>query len=150
MLKNLEVNSSKSNRINKGSIHAIISGLRKDLEFELTSLVINFVLSSEIMEINKKFLNHRYSTDIITFNYNGNHDILDGEIFISFEDAELNAKKFGVNPNEEIIRLVIHGILHLLGYDDQIKKDKIIMKKLENKLCSNYWSIFRTAKIYKS
>lgn len=150
MLKNLEINSSKRNGINKRYIHAIILRLRKDLEFELASLVINFVLSEEIIEINKKFLNHHYSTDIITFNYNGNHDILEGEIFISFEDAEANAKKYGVKTDEEIIRLVIHGILHLLGYDDQITKDKLIMKRLENKLCSDYWSVFRTVKIYNA
>lgn len=148
MLNNLKVNSSKRKGITKSSLHAIISRLRIDLGFEISDLVISFVPSKEIIAINAKFLDHHYSTDIITFNYNGNHDILDGEIIISIEDAVENAKKFGVKVNQEIIRLVIHGILHLIGYNDQSKNDKIVMKKLENKLCSDYWLIFKTTKIY--
>lgn len=148
MLKNLVVNSSAREIINKAAIHAIVSKLRKEFGFEISSLVINFVPSKEIIAVNVKFLDHHYSTDIITFNYNDNHDILDGEIIISFEDAEKNANRFRVKVNQEIIRLVIHGILHLLGYDDQSKNDRLVMKKLENKLCADYWLIFRAIKIY--
>ncbi len=148
MLKNLVVNSSAKKTINKTAIHAIVSKLRKELGFEISSLVINFVTSKEIIAVNAKFLEHQYSTDIITFNYNNNHDIFDAEIIISFEDAEKNANRFRVKANQEIIRLVIHGILHLLGYDDQSKNDRLVMKKLENKLCADYWLIFRASKIY--
>ena len=148
MLKNLVVNSSARKTINKAAIHAIVSKLSRELGFEISSLVINFVPSKEISAVNAKFLDHHYSTDIITFNYNDNHDILDGEIIISFEDAEKNANRFRVKVNQEIIRLVIHGILHLLGYNDQSKNDRLVMKKLENKLCADYWLIFRATKIY--
>ena len=84
--------------------------------------------------MNAKFLNHYYSTDIITFDYSEDRNGIDAEIFISIDDAESNARKYKVHLKNEITRLIIHGILHLLGYDDQQKKDKIIMKRKENDL----------------
>jgi rRNA maturation RNase YbeY len=62
---------------------------------------------------------------------------IDAEIYISIDDALLNSKKFKVSLSDELIRLVIHGVLHLLGYDDQTISDKKTMKRLENKLLSN-------------
>ena len=82
-------------------------------------------------------MRHNYSTDIITFNYSGSKDLIDGEIFISTEDAESNAKKYNVSFNEEILRLVIHGILHLLGLNDKNRSEKLEMKRYENKLLNN-------------
>ena len=79
-------------------------------------------------------MDHYYSTDIITFDYSENKNGIDAEIFISIDDAESNARKYKVHLKNEITRLIIHGILHLLGYDDQQKKDKIIMKRKENDL----------------
>ena len=88
------------------------------------------------MTINKSYLKHDYTTDIITFNYSDSLQQIDGEIFISIDDALSNSKKFRVTLSDELVRLVIHGILHLLGYDDQNLTDKKIMKRLENKLLS--------------
>ena len=79
-------------------------------------------------------MNHYFSTDIITFDYSEDKNKIDGEIFISIDEAELNASNFKVHLKNEITRLIIHGILHLIGYDDQQKKDKIIMKRMENDL----------------
>ena len=76
------------------------------------------------------------ATDIITFNYSNVLDQIDGEIFISIEDALNNSKKYKVSLSDELVRLVIHGILHLLGYDDLNTSEKKIMKRLENKLLS--------------
>lgn len=105
--------------------------------FKLTSLEINFINANEIVRINQEYLKHDYSTDIITFNYSEENNLIDGEIFISVEDALENAKKFKISTKEEIFRLIIHGILHLLGYDDLKKKDKNIMKRLENRLLNS-------------
>jgi probable rRNA maturation factor len=63
---------------------------------------------------------------------------LDGEIFISYEDAESNSTRYKNTLNEEISRLVIHGMLHLIGYDDIKEKDFKKMKKLENQLLNKY------------
>ena len=135
MVKNIRVFcSDKKFRVNKIRVHTLVNSLKKELNFSISSLPINFISSSEITIINKKYLNHNYSTDIITFNYSDSKDDLDGEIFISYDDAEKNSRKFKNSLAEEIFRLVIHGVLHLLGYDDMKAKDKKIMKSLENQL----------------
>ncbi len=133
MIKNFQVFSS-SKSINKLSIHKLVSSLKKELNLQIDSLMINFVTTSEITELNEKYLDHYFSTDIITFDYSEERNEIDGEIFISIDDAESNARKYKVHLKNEITRLIIHGILHLLGYDDQKKKDKIIMKRMENDL----------------
>ncbi len=137
MLKKLYVTSS-TKRINKLQVHGLVARLREDLDFKLDSLFIKFITSEEIHNINEEYLNHDRSTDIITFNYSGSHDELDGEIFISIEDAEVFAKKYKVTPNKEIIRLIIHGILHLKGYNDIKKADRTKMKRIENNLTNKY------------
>jgi rRNA maturation RNase YbeY len=133
VIKNLQVFSS-SKSIDKFSIHKLVGSLKKELNLQIDFLVINFVTTQEITELNEKYLNHSYSTDIITFDYSESRNEIDGEIFISIDDAESNAHKFKVHFQNEITRLIIHGILHLLKYDDQQKKDKIIMKRMENDL----------------
>ena len=132
-MKNLRI-YSVSKRIEKKNIHGLILSLASELKFKLCNLEINFISEKSILEINRTYLKHNYTTDIITFNYSNVSDKIDGEIFISIEDAILNSIKFKVSLSEELARLVIHGLLHLLGYDDQSSSNKKIMKRLENKL----------------
>ncbi|MBL1211958.1 MAG: rRNA maturation RNase YbeY [Ignavibacteriae bacterium] len=134
MIKNLHVNPAKHISLNKKNFHTVISQLKKVLQFQINSLDINIVNKEYILELNKNFLNHNYTTDIITFNYSEDNVGLDGEIFISLHDAINNAKRFGVSLDTEILRLIIHGVLHLVGYDDISSDKKRIMKRKENKL----------------
>ena len=138
MIKNLTVNSDRKIKINKNAIHKIISLLKSEFSFDVISLPINFITSEQIIMINTQYLGHNFSTDIITFNYSGENDSFDGEIFISVDDAFSNSKKYKVSLDNEIIRLVIHGILHLLGFDDKNKFDLKKMKKEENRLVSEF------------
>ena len=124
------------NKIKKSNVHDLIKSLSVELNFLVSNLEINFISGEDIHAINKSYLKHDYTTDIITFNYSDSLQQIDGEIFISIDDALSNSKKFKVTLSEELVRLVIHGILHLLGYDDQNVTDKKIMKRLENKLLS--------------
>ena len=133
-MKNFTVSTPKSIKLDKKIIHSIVLELQKKLSFTIESLNINFVTSDLMIEINKKHLNHDFDTDIITFNYSGSNSNLDGEIFISITQAIDNSIKFNVNLDKELIRLIIHGILHLLGYDDQKIPDKKKMKVEEDKL----------------
>jgi probable rRNA maturation factor len=142
VVKNLQITSVEKNVIKKGRIHQIIGSLKKEMSFDVSSLTINFISREEIKRINIKYLDHNYSTDIITFNYSGSHKDLDGEIFISLPDAEENAKKFNVSFNNEIVRLVIHGILHLIGYNDTNTTDKKKMKQLEDSLVKEHVSFY--------
>ena len=137
MVKNLQVHSEDP-AINKRAVHSLISALRMEFKLKISFLSISLINSSELRIINKKYLKHDFNTDIITFNYSKQPNEIDGEILISFEDARLNAKKYKTNYNKEINRLIIHGILHLLNYDDNNKKNKTIMRQMENKLINRY------------
>ncbi len=141
MVKNLQVNCEKGIKIEKVSIHKLVNQLKNNLSFSVSSLLINFISSNKIFEINKKYLKHNYSTDIITFNYSGSNLDLDGELFISVHDAEKNAKRYNVTFKEEISRLVIHGILHLLNYDDKKESDRLVMKHKEDELLNTYYFV---------
>jgi rRNA maturation RNase YbeY len=145
LIKNLLVYSSDKS-VKKSKVHLLVSELRDELKFKLNSLSINFISSKELREINKKYLRHNYATDIITFNYSGDKNILDGEILISLGDSKLNAQKYKISFSNELARLVIHGILHLLGFDDIKKKDEIIMKRMENKLLNKFKFILLAVK----
>ena len=134
MVKNLCVSASKNIFVNKTVIHKIIFALKKEVKFNINSMQLNFVYDKEIQLINNEYLKHDFSTDIITFNYSGENDNLEGEIFISVDDAFQNSKNYSTTLDNEIIRLVIHGILHLIGYDDIDPNDKKIMKAEENRL----------------
>ncbi len=132
MVKNLQVTSIDIS-INKSAVHSLVASIKRELNFKISSLFINFIGSDEMLEVNKKFLKHSYRTDVVAFNYSG-EDELDGEILISVEDALLNAKKYKVTHSVELSRLVIHGILHLLGYNDKQPNEKFLMNSMEKRL----------------
>jgi rRNA maturation RNase YbeY len=85
---------------------------------------INYIFTSDkvLIEINKEYLKHNTYTDIITFNYNEN-EIVNGDIYISIERVNENWKLFSENFEKELFRVIVHGVLHLLGYDD--KNDRL-------------------------
>ncbi len=118
----------------KSLVKLIIIKLAEELNFSIISINVSFVDRKEILELNGKYLNHHFTTDILTFNYNGSNTDLDGEIIISYEDAIENAERFHISGKEEYLRLIIHGILHLLGFDDQQINDKLKMKRKETSL----------------
>lgn len=94
---------------------------------------INYIFTSDkyLLSINKEYLSHDYFTDIITFNYCENN-LMSGDIYISIETVKNNSLQFGVSFIEEIHRVMIHGILHLIGYNDQNEDEKVIMREKEN------------------
>lgn len=137
MVKNLQVYSEDPS-ISKRAIHSLISSIKSEFNLSLSFLSINFISSSELREINQKYLKHDYNTDIITFNYSNKLKEIDGEILISFQEARLNAKKYKTKYDKEISRLIVHGLLHLLNYNDNNKKNRTLMKQIENKLINRY------------
>lgn len=95
--------------------------------------VISFIFCSDdyLLEVNKKYLNHDYFTDIITFDYVENNTV-NGDIFISVDRVGENAIEFSKTIDDELHRILIHGILHLLGYKDKKKLDKKLMTEKED------------------
>lgn len=130
-MKNLRVFSVDKSII-KRNIHKLISILLKKFGLRITFLEVNIVNSDYVLDLNKKYLKHNYNTDILTFNYSTDSSNLEGEIYISLEDAKKNSQRFNCTLNEELKRLITHGILHLIGFDDTTKSQKIKMKKMEN------------------
>lgn len=136
-MKNLRIYSSDK-KIPKEKLHQFVKFILEDFNLTLSSLELNFLDSEKIRKINQEYLSHDYSTDIITFNYSGDKNIIDGEIFISLQDAKQNARKYKVKYIEEIGRLIEHGILHLIGFDDSTPEMRKKMKNQENRLLKKY------------
>lgn len=94
---------------------------------------ISFIFCSDeyLLDVNRKYLNHDYYTDIITFdNVEGN--VINGDIFISVDRVKENSIDFETSFDNEIHRILIHGVLHLLGYKDKAKSDKLLMTEKED------------------
>ncbi len=108
------------------------------------TLCFVFCTDGHLLEMNKKFLKHDYYTDILSFDYstpsekNKNVRIISGDLLISLDRVMENAKELGHNFDEELRRVMIHGILHLLGYSDKTVSEKAKMRKKENACLANY------------
>lgn len=95
---------------------------------------INFILTNDeyLLGINRQYLDHDYFTDIITFNNSENTSELEGDIFISVDRVRENAETMGVTFKDELHRVMIHGVLHLIGYNDKTQKQKEQMRSKED------------------
>ncbi|MBB3185943.1 rRNA maturation RNase YbeY [Microbacter margulisiae] len=91
-----------------------------------------FCNDEKIITINRQYLHHDYYTDIITFD-SSDGQILNGDLFISLDTVASNAKEYNTPVQQELYRVMIHGILHLCGIDDQTDKDQELMTTEENK-----------------
>tara|TARA_B100001769_G_scaffold178474_1_gene140888 strand:- start:33 stop:464 length:432 start_codon:yes stop_codon:yes gene_type:complete len=100
---------------------------------EIEKLSIFFVDNKRIQQLNRKFLNHDHATDILTFPYKSTKKI-EAEIFISIEKARENAINFSQTIENELIRLISHGFLHLNGYCDSTPDQKRRMSKKEDEM----------------
>lgn len=130
----------------------MISYFSEDIAFNLKGKLLNnkwlkMVIESEIkktgdisiifcsdryiLDVNMKYLQHDYFTDIITFDYcEGNR--ISGDLFVSIDSVRENAIHFGVDFETELDRVMVHGVLHLIGYDDHNEKDIAVMRQKEN------------------
>ncbi len=91
-----------------------------------------FCNDEKILEVNRQYLQHDYYTDIITFDY-CEGDVLSGDLFISLDTVRSNAELFHKPYDEELHRVIIHGILHLVGINDKGPGEREIMEEAENK-----------------
>ena len=92
---------------------------------------IMFCSDNYILDVNMKYLQHDYFTDIITFDY-CEGKVLSGDLFISVDSVRENSIEFGTDFEEELHRVIVHGVLHLIGYDDHTEADKKLMRQKEN------------------
>ena len=112
---------------------------------KIGDLNIIFYNDKQLLEINKQYLNHETLTDIITFDYS-ERELLIGDIFISVERVKENAEKFNVSFEEELRRVMAHGILHLCGYKDKNNNEKKLMKQKEEEALLLYQTSYNDLK----
>jgi probable rRNA maturation factor len=118
--------------VNRSEIEKIYKSVLKEKRYINCSVSLVMVDNSEIRKINKRFLKHNRITDVISFPLSDSADNLLGEIFVSAQKAFQEARKRKIPPQQELILYCIHGLLHLLGYDDTTpRKKKIMWKKQE-------------------
>lgn len=104
-------------------------------------LAFVFCSDDKILEINRNFLQHDYYTDIITFDY-CEGETISGDVFISVERVKENATSHKAEYKEELLRVIAHGVLHLIGFQDKTPKNKIEMTKNEDLCISLFYAKF--------
>jgi probable rRNA maturation factor len=109
-------------------------------KYTLKELNFIFCNNREIKALNKRFLDHNYSTDILTFNFSKKKEAIVSDIFISQEQVKLNAKEFKTSFKREIHRVILHGTLHLCGYNDKTTKEKESMRAKEDYYLDKFFS----------
>jgi len=112
----------------------VTNWIKRVVEKEGSSIKeINYVFCSDsyLLTLNRSFLSHNTLTDILTFDHSNDVSVLEGEIYISIERVKENAEKYDVAFEDELGRVMIHGVLHLLGYKDKKIAEKALMRKKE-------------------
>lgn len=104
--------------------------------FEVSQINYIFCSDEYLLQINRDHLGHDYFTDIITFDLSETEGLLEAEIFISIERVKEHATDYGVRFEHELARVMVHGLLHLCGYDDHTDEDVKVMRTLEDQYIS--------------
>lgn len=104
---------------------------------------LNFIFCSDpyLKQVNVEYLDHDYFTDIITFDNSEEEGILEGDIFISIDRVQDNSQQFSTSFDTELRRVIIHGVLHLIGYGDKSNDEQTLMRQKEDQYVSLYSSL---------
>jgi len=114
-----------------------IKEIAADYSLKVGDIAYIFCSDERILEVNNQYLNHDYYTDIITFDYSEGNTI-SGDIFISLDTVKSNSADFEVSFENELLRIIIHGILHLCGQDDKTPELRLEMTEKENIALKKY------------
>ena len=114
------------------SIRLWLLAVVQETKRSISQLSYIFTSDKYLLQINQEYLHHDTFTDIITFQYSENPESLESDIFISIDRVKENARTLGIPFYEELHRVMIHGILHLIGYEDKTALQKREMRNLEN------------------
>ena len=131
------VNNYQHISIHKAAVENIILNFLSAEKLPAREITIIFADDNFLRTLHRDYLNDNTFTDIITFNLSDDARV-EGEIYISVERAKTHSAEFGVTLSEEIARLVIHGLLHLKGYDDQEKRAQQLMRQKEDFYLGKY------------
>ncbi len=123
---------------NKEKIEKIILKVFSELTYSNIKLSIIFTKRDFLSKMKETYFNVEQYTDVIAFDFSEDKENFEGEIYISIKDVKENAKLFEQSFDNEFKRVVIHGALHLVGYNDIEDKDKLMMKNMENKYLEEF------------
>ncbi|MFV0482520.1 MAG: rRNA maturation RNase YbeY [Bacteroidales bacterium] len=126
--------------LNTNDIEKIFVKILADFDRAVDIVSFFFVNDTELLDVNKEFLKHDYFTDIITFDY-GSFKIVDGEAYISLDTVYRNSKDYEVSFDDELLRVIFHGMLHLCGLNDKTDSEQKRMRETENKYMLEYYDI---------
>ena len=132
MNKELNLAGNESGVVSSEAVKSAISAVLDGEDKDYACISVLLVSDEEIQEVNKKYLGHDYATDVVTFPLHIDPDPIEGEIYVSLQTTERNSNTFNNSHSAEIVRVVIHGILHLTGYDDSTSESREEMKKKED------------------
>ena len=104
---------------------------------EIGDISYIFCSDSYLLDVNRQYLDHDYLTDIITFDYT-EQNIISGDIFISTDRVADNANEYNVSFDEELLRVLVHGVLHLIGFKDKSEEDQNVMTQREDDSILDY------------
>ena len=136
-------NRQRTRALNTALLRRIIrQAVVNDFQVSDYELGLHLVEPCEMARINQQFLQHEGSTDVITFDHGSSAGQLHGEIFICIADAVKQAREFKTTWQSELVRYVIHGLLHLRGFDDLRPDKRREMKREENRLVRNIETTF--------
>lgn len=135
----IDVRFLPSNRL---SLRRWIKTLAKKWGYEVGTIAFGFCSDKYILEANRKYLNHDYYTDIITFDYTQDK-VLSGDMLISVDTVRSNSLKLDTAFSEELHRVMIHGVLHLMGYTDSTDEEIVIMRAKEDECLTVLEEIFK-------
>lgn len=122
---------------NKQLIKNWLKSVCSDNNKILKDINIIFMSDEQLLNINQQYLNHDYYTDVITFDYCTNNTV-SGDIYISIDRVKDNSEKFKASFRKELLRVIVHGVLHLLGYADKTDLQKNEMRNFEDKYLGDF------------
>jgi len=114
-----------------GEINEWLTKTATNYNFQVAQINYIFCSDDYLLKLNQEYLSHDYYTDIITFNYN-ELSYLSGDIFISVDRVKENALLFGIDYEMEFLRVLVHGVLHLIGFNDSTDTEEKIMREKED------------------
>ncbi|MCA9218419.1 MAG: rRNA maturation RNase YbeY [Planctomycetales bacterium] len=113
-------------------IRTAIESILRDAGMSEAEVSVGIIDDARMHELNRMHLNHDYPTDVLSFVLDRTESTLDGEVIVSTETAIAQAREFNQTPEDELLLYVIHGALHLVGYDDKELEKRAEMRKMEN------------------